>query len=75
MTDNGGTRCVVEGCEQNSDGSPITFNEATVSLCGEHHTDFDFDFDIDRLGWDGELSDDGTRAVRLWKREGIGSAS
>jgi hypothetical protein len=52
VCDIGGTRCVVDGCEQESDGPPVTFNEATVRLYPDHRSDFDIDSDE----WNGELS-------------------
>ncbi len=64
-------RCVVEGCDRASDGSALAFNDASLELCEKHRADFD----VDPLEWDGELDDSGTTVVRLWRREGIGSAS
>ena len=63
--------CVVVGCGRASDGESIDFSGAAVVLCGQHHAELD----ADPLLWDGDLNEDGTAVVRLWRREGVGSAS
>lgn len=64
-------RCVVDGCDQDATEPPVDFNGATLLLCSGHRADVD----TDPLVWDGELDPTGDWVRRLWRREGIGSAS
>jgi hypothetical protein len=64
-------RCVVVGCNRYASGPPIVFSKTHVLLCSVHRAAFV----TDPTAWDGELDPTGQRVERIWRREGIGSAS
>jgi hypothetical protein len=66
-----GMVCVVDGCSGDASGPPIVFGGVQALLCRDHRRQFD----TDPMSWDGELDATRNRVVRLWRREGIGSAS
>jgi hypothetical protein len=66
-----GMVCVVEGCVNDAAGPPIVFRRFHVLLCADHRRKYN----TDPTAWDGELDATRNRVVRMWRREGIGSAS
>ena len=66
-----GMVCVVDGCRGDAAGPPIVFSGVQVLLCVRHRRQYG----TDPMSWDGQLDVTRNRVVRLWRREGIGSAS
>jgi hypothetical protein len=66
-----GMVCVVEGCSNDAAGPGIVFSGLQVLLCADHRREHD----TDPTSWDGELDATRNRVVRMWRREGVGTAS